>query len=195
MDYKIALLTDFSNEEKRSAFNCLSTAQKAYIEAKPKNKAEQSLCARILLAKLLCNGQEEFHKILSNFSFKSDKRPFLIGREGQFISISHSENAVAVAYSDFPVGIDIQKNKEINPKLINRVLTNQEKQYVLNNGKDNFFKLWTAKEAIIKTGECSFLKAIATSFVRENKILTPDNFHLIQENFMDYTLSVIEKIK
>lgn len=196
MKYKIALLTDFLNEQKIAAFKFLSLSQQKYIERKPDYKAEQSICARMLLADLLCDENNHTNKeILSNISFSSDKRPYIEGMKDVFISISHSENAVAVAFSDKPIGIDIQKITDVNPRVAKRTLTEEELNYLSSSDMSEFFMLWTAKEALIKTGACSYSSAINTSFVKENRITSPDGFILKQERFKDFAVSIIEQSK
>jgi phosphopantetheinyl transferase len=65
-------------------------------------------------------------------------------------SISHSENHIAYIVSGTPVGIDIA---EIRERDISILLTHTESEYALFGGRDwtQFYILWSAKEAIIKS--------------------------------------------
>ena len=69
-------------------------------------------------------------------------------------SLSHSENIVAVAISNMPVGVDVEKFKELNLKLANKILTESEMQEFLNLEKNEqnvyLIKKWTQKESIFK---------------------------------------------
>ena len=64
MKYKVAFLTDFSDEQKLAAFKSLSPSQQKYISNKPAKKAEQSICARMVLAELLGDSPKEKEEIL-----------------------------------------------------------------------------------------------------------------------------------
>ena len=68
-------------------------------------------------------------------------------------NISHIDGAIAICFSDYPVGVDIEKIRTFNPKVTNRYFNETEKDYVLRNGKNtnkHFFEIWTKKEAYIK---------------------------------------------
>ncbi len=67
-------------------------------------------------------------------------KPYLAG--GPFVSVTHTEGLSAVAVSPRPVGIDAEAKREISAALIAR-LTEGER-------REDFFRLWTAKEAYIK---------------------------------------------
>jgi 4'-phosphopantetheinyl transferase len=76
-----------------------------------------------------------------------------------FFSISHSFPFYAVAFSDTPVGIDIEKIRKINPKIAERMFSEKEKEYCVNDDL-RFLETWTKKEAYSK---CSG-KGIAEGF-------------------------------
>ena len=70
-----------------------------------------------------------------------------------FFSISHSNDAVAVAISDSPVGIDIERKREIDHDAFSRrILTNLEQRELKARANKNDFilELWTKKESIYK---------------------------------------------
>ncbi len=68
-------------------------------------------------------------------------------------NISHTRNAVAIALSDSPVGIDVERIRDIDLKLVEDIFTAKEISW-LNAEKDGqycrFYKLWTKKEAMAK---------------------------------------------
>ena len=188
-------MADFSDEQKLAAFKSLSHSQQKYIKNKPAKKAEQSICARMVLAELLGDSPKEKEEILYRISLDENKRPHIAGKEDLFISLSHSDNAVAAAFSDLPIGIDIQKIQPVNQRLVERVLTEDERRFVFAGKNDEFFMLWTAKEAAIKTGTYTYSDVVKTSFVSGNKIILPDGFVLKQDKISNYLISVIESIK
>ena len=68
-------------------------------------------------------------------------------------SLSHTDGIVAVAISDFPVGIDVEKVRDVDIDAFSkRVLTENERNALslMASPCDNIIKLWTAKESIYK---------------------------------------------
>ena len=100
-------------------------------------------------------------------------------------SITHSKDLVGVAFSNFNVGLDIERVdlNRVNDKLISRVLTNNE---IKDFSKNNFFDLWTKKEAVFK------LKGDEKSFIPKNidiNNFVVDNFS-VSYNDDIYSLAV-----
>ncbi len=89
-------------------------------------------------------------------------QPYL-ENDHRHISIAHSGEYAVCAVSENPVGIDIEKIRDVSDRLIDRVCTEREKEYV-GNDNTRFFEIWTAKEAYFKkigTGITDF-KAVET---------------------------------
>ena len=87
--------------------------------------------------------------------YLSSGKPVL--NDGQYISISHSDNFVVVAVSSQPVGIDIEQPK---PKLINissRFKHPVDRLPALTGETVPLQYLWTAKESIYKLAGISGL--------------------------------------
>ena len=127
---------------------------------------------------------------------ESSGKPFFEDYPNFHFNISHSENLIAVAVADSPVGVDIEKKRDANLKIAQRFFTEEEKNFVKDS--DSFFYVWTRKEALLKKmGEG--LKDISKAQVLENSeiktfeedefILSvccekPDSFKIIyEENF------------
>ena len=72
-------------------------------------------------------------------------------------SISHTKNHAFCALAPFPVGMDAEEmDRNINPKLADKVLSEREKLrfHGYSNKNDAFLRLWVLKEASVKlTGE------------------------------------------
>lgn len=82
---------------------------------------------------------------------KTEKgKPYFLWEGAPKFCISHSGDYAAVAFSDREVGLDIQKERELkNRRIYDRVLHKSGKEK-----EEDFFFLWTAKEAYVKcTGE------------------------------------------
>jgi phosphopantetheinyl transferase len=67
-------------------------------------------------------------------------------------NISHSANYVVCAIADSPVGIDIEGGRKVNNAVAKRYFTEEEIESI--HSDEDFFKIWTFKEALGKcTGE------------------------------------------
>ena len=83
---------------------------------------------------------------------------------GIFFSVSHSEDYIVIAVSDSNIGIDIEKVRTMNNKVIKYVLS--DKEYSHFNDIDDFFNMWTIKESVSKclgTGLLNGIKDIPTT--------------------------------
>ncbi len=73
---------------------------------------------------------------------------------GVFISLSHTDTAVAAAVSNAPVGVDIEapgaRAEDRLGALVRRTLTAEEKKLFPDCTAEAFLDLWTKKEAIFK---------------------------------------------
>ena len=84
-------------------------------------------------------------------------KPFMQNASGERIegvdfSISHCKNAIAVALSDCPVGIDVESFRHAEEPLLKRTM-NPEEQTEVRTATDSaeaFTRLWTCKEAVLK---------------------------------------------
>ena len=108
-----------------------------------------------------------------------------------YFSLSHSENFVAVAISNSPIGVDIQIKKDIDyNSLSKKILTNHELDYFSqlpnDNKQDYIFKKWTEKESLFKLkGErvCHYKSLVANDF---NLV-----FKLIKNGGLNYYLTAV----
>ena len=78
--------------------------------------------------------------------------------DGVYFSFSHSGDYAAVALSDRPIGIDVQKIEAAIPKtLAERALTESEKKRLAQTREAEktraFFSIWAQKEALFKESE------------------------------------------
>ena len=65
-----------------------------------------------------------------------------------YFNISHSKGAVVFIKDDVPIGIDIEKIRDIDEASINFISSNEEREYIDNNIK--FYEIWTNKESLTK---------------------------------------------
>lgn len=109
-----------------------------------------------------------------------------------YVSISHSDDMVAVCKSDNPVGIDIEKINITRDfeKIAKRYFHGKEKEVFENNPTaDTFYDVWTKKEAYTKidgNGVIEIQKGI--------DILSIENHQFQTEKVNDYMLTICERI-
>ena len=71
-------------------------------------------------------------------------KPYTVGKDGIFISISHTDGFAVCAVADAPVGVDVQKRRDFKENLAARVCGDEEREQF------DFFTLWSLKESYIK---------------------------------------------
>jgi 4'-phosphopantetheinyl transferase len=111
--------------------------------------------ARCLLAGLLmrklCGIIDE-----SQLIYGENGKPYL--KDGnKYFNISHSGNYVILALSEKEVGIDIEKIDTHPDKVAVRCFTTEECEWMRQEESDEaFYKLWTAKESVMKATGLGF---------------------------------------
>lgn len=108
----------------------------------PGRKMER-IASRVLLCRL--TGGEVFVR------YDVAGKPFLSGRSGEYISISHAGDYVAAAWSRQPIGIDIERHRSRVCGVASRFLHPEEE--VRPYGGDEVWGLllhWSGKEAVYK---------------------------------------------
>jgi 4'-phosphopantetheinyl transferase len=85
-------------------------------------------------------------------ALNSDGKPVLPGYPDLQFSISHAGDRVAVAFAQTAVGIDLEKEREVDVPGLLRRFFGTEQEVVKNRVRDSteFLRLWTACEAAIK---------------------------------------------
>lgn len=103
--------------------------------------------------------------ISDNIEFNKNGKPHIAGIPDY--SISHSENTWAIIFSDAPCGLDIQYNKKAKLEKIAVKLYQEDEQESANRlGTDEFFRIWSRREALIKAvGSSVFYDAPSTMWV------------------------------
>ena len=102
---------------------------------------------------------------------KEGGKPFLFGLPHIHYNISHCEGMVALALSDRPVGVDIEKVRPVKDALVRRVLTEEEQSFLYKTAAGEearaewFTRFWTLKESYLKyTGEGIAASLTSVSF-------------------------------
>lgn len=93
-------------------------------------------------------------------------KPYLASFPYYQFNISHTKNAVAAVLSEEPVGIDIEKIRDVDISIADKVFSDNELTWMHNKTEDKnlrFFNVWTKKEALVKyvgTGLTNDLKLL-----------------------------------
>jgi len=175
-----------------AAFQNLDETKRARVERTRQKKDRMRIVladalAREMLAEVLhCSPAEV------RFSYAESGKPSVLGGEYHF-SITHSDDLVAVAVHEGPVGIDTEHIREVSPRLAKKYCCDEENFYIFGHeAKDTdfenmastdirmrFFEVWTAKEAYVKClGEdAPHLRAINTT-------ARPFERHLIDNEYL-----------
>ena len=190
MQFLIANINDFADSELEIALSRIPKNQREYINKKKQNVLrKQSIVARILIKNLLT----EFYEVSDGYAieFDSNGKPYYLNSYDLHISLSHSGDFVSAVVSNKPVGIDIQIYKTINDKLIKRVCTDDECEFIKSSDNNAFFRIWTAKEAYSKCSGIKLSDAFKLSFVRNGSVCGLDKmlYFCCEDN---YILSIIE---
>ena len=100
--------------------------------------------------------------IADNIEINKNGKPRIAGVPDY--SISHSENTWAIIFSDTPCGLDIQYNREAKlEKIAAKFYHKDEQESVRQLGIDEFFRIWSRREALIKaTGSSVFYDTPST---------------------------------
>ena len=90
------------------------------------------------------------------FTYDDKGKPLLQGHPDIHFSLSHCHEAVAVAVSDHPVGIDIETTGHYSAEVARRVMSDDEMREIEASAQPEvaFTRLWTMKESLYKlTGD------------------------------------------
>lgn len=112
------------------------------------------IIGRLLLKKaLIKNGLPP--SLLEEIRYSQHGKPSILTHN---FSISHSNWYVVLVFgTNSPIGIDIEKKKNVNLKLFKYLFTEQEWKHILEaqNSLEKFFWFWVRKEALLKAAGCA----------------------------------------
>lgn len=90
-------------------------------------------------------------------------------------NISHTKGALAIAFSDYPVGVDTERLKNPDLRVAKRFFTKEENEYINHDPEHHFFEIWTKKEAYIKKNGLS-LKNLSSAKVEKVTTFFVENY-------------------
>ena len=152
-----AKITDFTQADYTKVYSLLNYAIKTKINKKKSNyKKMQSLAGLLLLYR---GAYELYGKTNFDITFNEHGKPLC---DFCFFSISHCDERVVCAFSDEPIGVDIQKITDIESRKKYKFFNEKENFYV-NQDSDllsmRYIEIFTRKEATIKMLGLSLVSA------------------------------------
>ncbi|MDD2192255.1 MAG: 4'-phosphopantetheinyl transferase superfamily protein [Bacteroidales bacterium] len=129
---------------------------------------------------LIQKTEEKGFKFDSKIEKTVEGKPFFLYNKSLHFSISHTKEFIAIALSDKPIGIDIEKTRKNNKAVVNRFFHPKEIELLYKTKDEDmqdilFTKIWTIKEAYVKcTGT-----GIANNFnvFQINPLTSPPQIH------------------
>lgn len=179
---RFAEIASFSGKRLEEEYHLSSRQTRARIDGRNESALAASLAARVLLRELLSEQPETAGRELFCSENGKPLHPYA------FVSLSHSGKYAAAAVSDSSVGIDIEDFREITPRKSYKLFCKEENRFVnaLEEQRSaRFLFCWTRKEAFIKMGDASPVKA--GDF---NSLNPPDSTVLITARFGGAVISV-----
>lgn len=130
-------------------YDALKSVQRKQRILSYKQKKDQmrSLAASILLETLL-----EDHGIMERtLWYNPCQKPFLSDSPWE-IGLSHSGDYAAALLSDQPGGVDIEKKRPVDERVIRRFFHPEEAEYIHSSENKDlaFTEIWTKKESFLK---------------------------------------------
>ena len=140
-------------DEESVLSNALSLLPECRLQKLNRMKTAESKRQCIAAGLLLEYGLREYGICGKDVTFleNSDGKPYILEYPKLFYNLSHSGEYVALVMSQFPVGIDIEKLRCGQEKLVKRFFSEEETNRLMEDyDDDSFTKVWTRKEAFIK---------------------------------------------
>lgn len=116
-----------------------------------------------MLQELLASVSPTLDGTTPEFSYNEHGKPSLKNRPDIHFSISHTKNAILVAISDKPIGVDVEQRRTPSAALVERVMAPEERE-------GDFTMLWVQKEAVLKlrgTGITGDLQSVLPEAARD----------------------------
>ncbi len=182
--YQIVKLSALSEKDFERGYSMMNEDRKRRVDRlRFADDRKRTVCGEFLARRMIAGQcQIASEKVIIDVTDRG--KPFARDLPVEF-SISHSGEYVLCAISDSPVGADIERIRSVKERLVRRVCTADEWNFVSQPGiseqekTERFFRVWTAKEA--------YFKCLGTGITDLNKVCTVD------EGFTDKLTYFIEK--
>lgn len=104
-------------------------------------------------------------------------KPILLSHPKISFSIAHSGGLLALAFARHPIGIDLEHVRPVRGgEIAKKFFTLEEIKFLSVSSEEDFFYLWTAKEAALKADGCGITEGLrqAVTKIEEHSILGVD---------------------
>ncbi len=171
MRWLIANINDFSDQDFEKALFLASDSRKRhFLSFKRKEARKRSIVGEILIKRIL----KENYSLEAFIECDKNGKPYIENSE-LYISISHSFDMVFAAVSEKPIGVDIERIKDINFSVAKKFANDEELEYIGSDLK-RFYEIWTAKEAYYKMtgGSAVNFKSFSVFSLQREIVLNKD---------------------
>lgn len=148
-------IRDISPEEYDRYFLLMSPEKQQRVERFRFEDGKKRTVAGEMLARKMINSKKHIDEEKIIFKTGANGKPYTKSVDICF-NISHSDELVLCAVSETPIGVDIEKIRDINSSVIKYSCNEKELGYVYEDGISKeeslkrFFEVWTYKEACFK---------------------------------------------
>jgi len=134
-----------------NGLNLVTDSRKKSIHAYLRDGDKARCLVAGLLLRQICGVMED-----SQLTYGGNGKPYL-KNSTMYFNISHSDDYVVLATSNHEIGVDIEKITSFEERVAFRCFTQQELEWMAHEGgNEAFFRLWTAKESVMKASGLGF---------------------------------------
>lgn len=126
----------------------------------------------------------------AEIKFNEFGKPYKPGIE---YNISHSGNYAVLAVGNNPVGIDIEKERKYNQKLLGKIFCEKEIEEIKNS--QDYFAMWTRKESLLKSNGIGIDKHLykISCLPKDKKVFVGETYFCKTMSFDGHIMSVTVK--
>ena len=164
-----------TEQEYRDMMALLPDARRERLEKLPKEKHQEVLCAYLLLRMAL--REQRGWRTLPRIEADERGKPFFPDHPDTHFSLSHTAGASAAALADTPVGVDIERIRPVNVRIMERIAGAWT--------ETEFFQSWVRREARVKRPGSGI-----SAMMRSEDPLNRGEFYYELEAFPGYAAGV-----
>jgi len=172
---------------------------KKSVQFKFQSDSQRQILGELMVRAVLCNHYHLNNELIS-FLYTDKKKPYLKNIDHIHFNITHSGDWVVCAFSNKPVGVDVEKVRKINLNIARRFFSEKETAILFSlphkQQFEFFFDLWTLKESYLKALGTGLTKSLSSFTVEfsDNGIILMDGEEQIDVNLKQVKLDRIHKL-